>query len=42
MDNGQPIASDDRIAQIHDFRYEFALTDSDVRRADRGGDCGLL
>lgn len=35
MGNGEPVDSDDRIAQVHNFRYEFALTDSDIRRADR-------
>lgn len=35
IDNGEPIDSDDRIALIHDLHYEFAETDSDVRRADR-------
>lgn len=33
--NGEPVDSDDRIVERHDWAYEFSQTDGDVRRVDR-------
>lgn len=33
--NGEPVDSDDCIAERHDWAYEFSASDRDVRRADR-------
>lgn len=35
INNGEPVDSDDRIAQQHDRDYSNATNDSDIREADR-------
>lgn len=34
-DNGQPVDSDDRIAQVHDIAYDNAHTFDDIHTADK-------